>query len=297
MRHHKTLAIALKFPTTIYKCILFSLFIYLSACASLATHGLAEGISNSIQNQNDKAIVAAGMPAFLLMVDGMILDNPRDSTLLMAGARLYSAYATVFASDEEHSRLHADKAFKYARRAVCLEISSLCSEEARKYDHFVALINGIDKKNKLPVLYTYASAWATWIQVNSGQWQSLANLPRVETILQRVIELDDGYEYGFPHVYLGVINSQLPATLGGRPEVGRQHFERAIELSMGKNLIAKTEYAHTYARLLFKQKLHDKLLNEVLAADPEIEGLTLSNVIAQEQARILLEDSKDYFEE
>jgi len=112
-----------------------------------------------------------------------------------------------------------------------------------------------------------------------------------------VIDLDDGYEHGFPHVYLGVINSQLPATLGGRPEIGRQHFERAIELSMGKNLIAKTEYAHTYARLLFKQKLHDKLLNEVLAADPEIEGLTLSNVIAQEQARILLEDSKDYFEE
>ena len=45
--------------------------------------------------------------------------------------------------------------------------------------------------------------------------------------------------------------------------------------------------------LTFDQPLHDRLLNEVLAADPAVPGLTLSNTLAQQQAKLLLND--DYF--
>ncbi len=287
----------LKYSTNIHKGLLLTALLYLSGCASLATHGLTQGIANSIQNQNDIAIVEAGMPAYLLMVDGMIIDTPHDATLLMAGARLYSAYAAVFATDEAHARMHAGKAYRYAQRAVCLELSELCSDDAKDFERFTALVNRVMGREGVELLYTYATAWASWIQANSGEWHYLADLPRVETLLKRVTVLDDDYEHGMPHVYLGVINAQLPATLGGRPEVGRTHFERAIELSHGENLIAKVEYARTYARLLFEHELHDRLLKEVLVADPEVEGLTLSNVIAQKQARILLEESGEYFED
>jgi hypothetical protein len=46
---------------------------------------------------------------------------------------------------------------------------------------------------------------------------------------------------------------------------------------------------------MFDQELHDRLLNEVLAADPVVEGMTLTNRIAQERAKDLLASSKDYF--
>ena len=36
-------------------------------------------------------------------------------------------------------------------------------------------------------------------------------------------------------------------------------------------------------------------LMEVIAADPVVEGMTLTNTLAQEQARALLADSDDYF--
>jgi hypothetical protein len=55
------------------------------------------------------------------------------------------------------------------------------------------------------------------------------------------------------------------------------------------------EYARRYARLVFDRKLHDRLLNEVLAADTEVPGFTLSNVLAQRQARELLQSAEDYF--
>jgi hypothetical protein len=83
--------------------------------------------------------------------------------------------------------------------------------------------------------------------------------------------------------------------MGGKPEQGRAHFERAISLSVGRNLIAKVELARRYARLVFDRELHDRLLNEVIMAAPEEPGFTLSNVLAQQQAQELLKSATEYF--
>ena len=55
------------------------------------------------------------------------------------------------------------------------------------------------------------------------------------------------------------------------------------------------EFARGYARLLYERELHDELLNEVLAADPNVRGFTLTNVMAQEDAVKLLASADDYF--
>jgi hypothetical protein len=54
-------------------------------------------------------------------------------------------------------------------------------------------------------------------------------------------------------------------------------------------------FARHYARLVFDRELHDRLLGEVLDAEPRVPGLTLSNVLAREQARELLAGAEDYF--
>jgi hypothetical protein len=68
-------------------------------------------------------------------------------------------------------------------------------------------------------------------------------------------------------------------------------------LAAGKNenLIIHVYYAAEFARLMFDQELHDKLLQQALSLDPYVEGYTLQNVFAQQQARQLLESSNDYF--
>ena len=82
--------------------------------------------------------------------------------------------------------------------------------------------------------------------------------------------------------------------MGGKPEEGRAHIDKAIEINEAY-LMTKVIYAQQYARLMFDQELHDRLLNEVLSADPVVEGMTLTNRIAQERAKDLLASSKDYF--
>jgi hypothetical protein len=117
----------------------------------------------------------------------------------------------------------------------------------------------------------------------------------VRALLQRVLVLDEAHEHGGAHLYLGVLDTLAPPALGGRPEEGRGHFERAWVLSNERHLTAKVLLAERYARMLFNRELHDKVLQEVLEADPEAPGLTLANTVAQAQARALLADADNYF--
>jgi hypothetical protein len=96
-------------------------------------------------------------------------------------------------------------------------------------------------------------------------------------------------------LYLGVLESLIPAVSGGKPEVARGYFDRAIEMSKGQNLTAKVQYAERLARPQFDRPLHDRLLNEVLAANPHVPGRTLMNTLAQERARELLAGADKYF--
>ena len=107
--------------------------------------------------------------------------------------------------------------------------------------------------------------------------------------------LDESYEQGGLHAYLGILNALRPPALGGRPDVSKRHFERAIELSAGRDLSIKVEYARRYARMMFEQDLHDRLLAEVLEAPAEAPGLTLFYVLAKQEAEQLLASSREYF--
>ncbi len=271
---------------------LFAVLTLLHGCATLSPERMAGNLSRAMLNQDDPATVQAGASAYLLLLDGLIEGRPRDQALLIAGARLYGAYATGLVQDAERAKRLSARSRAYARRALCNNQPMICENEGRPYTEFAPLIESIGPED-LGALYTYGTSWAGWIQARSDDWNALADLPKVERIMERVIELDARHDRGRAQLYLGVMRSQLPPALGGKPEAGRAHFELAIAYSDGRDLIAKIEFARRYARLVFDQALHDRLLQEVLAADPVEPDLTLSNVLAQQQARTLLSD--DYF--
>jgi tetratricopeptide (TPR) repeat protein len=255
---------------------------------------LSRNLSSAIMNQNDPETVRAGAPAYLLLVDGFIEGNPDNEAMLRAGANLYGVYAAVFVTEPERAARLAERARKYGERALCERKSSLCGLAQRPHDEFVAALENLCKRD-VPTFYAFTVSWLISIKANSSDWGALADLPKAESALERIIELDETYDGGSAHLYLGILQTLRPPALGGKPEVGRRHFERALALSEGKNLSVKVEYACGYARLLYDRELHDRLLREVLAADPAAPGLTLTNVLAQEQAAELLRSGEDYF--
>lgn len=286
---------------TITYALFIAVLLALTSCSSMiasatksATNRLAGSLSSAILNQDDVETVRAGAPAYLLLIDGLIQDNPNDATLLTSGARLYGAYAAAFVADPNRAKRLTQRARGYAKGALCQENATLCQALDQPYRDFTPALDRATKAD-LPELYTWAVAELGWIQAHSDDWNAVAGLPKVEATLQRIVKLDETHEQGAPYLYLGVLATLRPPSLGGKPSEGKAHFERAIELSGGRNLAAKVQFAKRYARLVFDQQLHDRLLREALAADTVDPGHTLMNVLAKKEAQELLAGSKDYF--
>lgn len=277
-----------------------AVLLVLAGCASIvhkASDQFATNLGNAVLNSDDPATVGDGLPAYLLLLDSLIEgQKPGDkngASTLLAAAKLNGAYAGNFTGDDkERAQKLSKKAFDYARRATCLQDAALCKAMDRDVDGFAAVVA---TDSNIDLMYGLASSWSGYLQNHSEDWGAIADLPKVEALLNRVVALDPNHDRGQAYMYLGVINSLRPEAVGGKPELGRTYFEKAVELSGGKNLYAKTLEAEFYARLVFNQELHDKLLNDVLAADPNAPGFTLSNTLAKQRARKLLESGKDYF--
>ena len=273
------------------------LLINLSGCASIissATQKMADNLSLAMLNQDDLEIVRAGSPAYLIMLDSFIEGDPENVSMLISGSKLYGSYTSAFVEDEDRAKRLADKSLALAQRALCLDLKPVCKKLDAKLDDFLPILAKI-KKPEQPILFAYASAWAGWIQVNTDDWNAIAQVPKLTAMLKRSVELDENYDDGAAFLYLGVLASQIPPSLGGKPEQGRAYFEKAQSLSAGKNLMVNVLFAEHYGRLVFDQELHDRLLKQVLDADINEPGLALVNTLARKKASELLAESPDYF--
>ncbi len=278
--------------------IVTTLVVFFGAgCANMlysATSNMASNLSHAMLNHDDLDTIKGAAPAYLLMADGLLRDYPNDIALLTAAAQMYNAYANVFVSEPERVKRLTQRAFDYAQRGACLQRTIACDWRKQRFTSFQNNLNELSK-NDVPVFFTLGSAWAGWIQARSDDWNAIAELPRVTAIMQCIIELDETYQQGSAHLYLGVAYTLLPPAAGGKPELGREHFERAIHLSKGRNLTVKVLYARQYARLVFNRELYEQLLQEVIEADPVEPDLTLMNMLAQQQAKQLLAETNSYF--
>ena len=266
----------------------------LGGCTSLIGSIASETLTAAILNQNDPALIESGVPAWLLLVDGLISQSPEDEDLLAVGAQIFALYGSRFETDASRMAGLTGKARDYGRRAICLAHPPACAWRGLPYDVFVGELGEVGNRD-IDYLYAYSVSWLSYLDATSEDWSAVAELPWVEAALERTLELDESYEQGALHGYLGILNSLRPPALGGQPDVARAHFERAIELSGGRDLSVKVEYARRHARLVFDRELHDRLLMEVLAAPVEVPGYTLFNVLAQREARELLASSPGYF--
>lgn len=258
------------------------------------SEGFGRRLTQGVLNQEDPQIAAMGLPAYLLLIDGLLSDQPKAPNLWFAGAQLYGAYAGGFIAEPERRKAAALKAERYARTGVCLHSKPLCAAMDQPFAQFEQAVRRA-RAQDITALYALAASWAGSLQADPSDWNRIADLPKVEALLLRVRELDVRHEQGAASMYLGVLNCIRPESLGGKPEQGMRYFAEAWALSRHRNQMARVLDAQYCARLLFDQERHDQLLKDVLAADAESPGLTLMNALARQKARELLDTGKDYF--
>ena len=278
----------------------FLALFFASGCASLmknVTRPMLDNLINSAMKQQDPELVREGAPAYLLMIDGFIEGSPKDPDILSAAAQLYSAYVSAFLVDKNpgRARLMSEKARDYAFRAMFIENKQFAALWDKPFQEFLPVVKTIKAEDK-KLLFQVISTWATYIQTHREDWNNIADVSKVEALTRRLLEIDETYFYGSGHLYIGVLETLLPAELGGKTEDAKAHFERAIEISGGKFLQAQVMYAQCYAKLVYDRPLHDRLLKQVLDTPADVvPELTLVNTLAKERAEHLLAEADDYF--
>ena len=255
---------------------------------------MAGNLSAAILNQGDPELVREALPSYLLLLDSLIESDPDSVATLAAAAQLYALYGGALVADQSRVAALTHQARNYGQRALCAADEGACELDGLGFDHYVAIIEGLDS-GTIDALYSYSLSTLAWIRSNSGSYGALAELPKVQVALEHIMTLGPGDLAASTCMYLGILNTLRPAMLGGHPEVGREWFERGIDLSAGLDLGIKVEFARSYARLVYDRELHDRLLNEVMAATVEQPELTLFNRLAQAQAAELLASSENYF--
>jgi hypothetical protein len=229
-----------------------------------------------------------------LLLDSLIEGSPDDPALLSAAAGLYASYGAIFAHDPARAKRMTARARDYGYRGLCITYTPSCGWRGMPFAQYELTLGGL-KEKQADSLFAFGVASLAYIRAHSDDWNALAELPHVESLLNRYLQIGDAPSFGSVYTYLGILSTLRPPALGGEPEKGRQYFERAIELTGGVDLNAKVEFARGYARLLYDRELHDELLNEVLAANAIVPGYTLTNVLAQRDASELLASADDYF--
>lgn len=263
--------------------------------AQSAASDFASNLSTAILNQDDPELVRESLPAYLLILDSLAASPDASGDVLGATATLYAAYAVVFVVDPARSANLAAHARDYGLRALCADRRrDSCGIDKLPYDELERQL-GKAGPSDASVLLSYAIASLAYIRTHGEDWEALADLPRIEGVLNRLLVIAPDSDAAQVNTYLGVLNTLRPAALGGQPERGRMYFERALELTGGRDLGVLVDYARGYARLVYDRELHDRLLNEALQADPRQPGYTLFNILAQRQAAELLASADDYF--
>ena len=150
-------------------------------CATVTsslTSKLAGDLASSIMNSSDVETIREGVPAYLIMIDSFLRSSPDDEQLLLAASALNGAFS-VFTQDER-TKLLADKSLNYALHAACVNDASLCDFRRLEFKVFQQRVDAAQRE-QVPVMYATAVAWTGWMQAHSDDWNAIAELSKVNT--------------------------------------------------------------------------------------------------------------------
>ena len=260
-----------------------------------STATLLEDVAISANKQSDLRVVREGMPAYLMLIDGMVEAVPNNARLLITAAQAYASFASAFIEegDAEYARALYVKAKTYALRALALR--GLKNPVSKPFEVFEEALNRLDEDD-VPYMFWTATCWGSWIRLSLGSMAAVAELPRVEALMKRVLVLDEEFYFGGPHLFMGIWFASRPKIAGGDLTRAQHHFQKALAFSRGKFLMTQVYYADQYARKTFDRKLFVATLQNVLETPVDtIPQLTLLNTVAHNKAKEMLEQVDTYF--
>jgi hypothetical protein len=261
---------------------------------------MKDGVT-AVSSEEDIELARIGMPGNLKTAEIMLTGDPENPDILYMLAQGYASYAFMMLEDEidladaagdsarvselkvRASALYA-RAQGYARRMFVPEV--IAKFEAGSLDDVRAEVAKL-KAEQAPALFWYTYSWAGRINLDQANPERIAELPRVEILIQRVVDLDPGYFHGLPLLTAGGVWAGRPPMFGGDLAKGRAFFEAGLKASDDKFLLGHFLLAKYYAVQSQDVALYCSELQTVLDAPADLlpEQQLMNNVTRRWAAR------------
>jgi hypothetical protein len=252
--------------------------------------------SEEILRSGDLKTVGEGLAAQILTLRGLTASRPGDVDIRSMTVQLHLFYANGFIESVDHD--HASALYREGR--------DIGLEHFRRIEGFPEALRAGDlalrpvlakvSEREAPLLLWTASCWGGWIRLHLSDPDAVADLPLVEAMLDRTLELDPDYFHGMPWIMRGTMAGLRPPALGGKPENALAAFEKGFAASDREYLLGLVYFARTYCRQIFDRDLFEAALREVAGAPPDLlPDVRLLNVMAKEQAAYWLTQMDEIF--
>jgi hypothetical protein len=250
----------------------------------------------AFNEESDTELAKEALGSNLKLIEALIKGDPENEKLLMYAAQGFDAYALAFVEDDS-----VERARPLYLRARDYGLKILMGNSAFKagFDgDFEAFQKGVAslRKRDVPAAFWTAFGWGSYINISRTDPQALADLPKVEALMEFVRKNDSTYYHGGAFLFFGTIEGSMPGVLGGNPEKAKQYFERCLAINGGKFLMTQVFYAKTYAVQMQDQGLFESLLKKVIDAPSDIlPAAKFPNAVAKKKAEKLLARTNELF--
>jgi predicted anti-sigma-YlaC factor YlaD len=278
----------------------------------MAVNKVGDMLSSSgttFESDEDPDLVAAAIPFGLKLYEGLLEESPKHTGLLLAAASGFTEYSYAFIDlkAEEAKEESIDKANELQERArkMYLRAHGYAMRGLEvKYPGFGAALDNDAvtalkrvRKADVPLLYWCAASLGLAISTSKGSPEMIGQLPLVEMIVNRIVELDETFDNGaVPEFLITLEAARSGVKLEDMEAAMREHYERAIEISHGKRAGTYVSFAENADEPAQNATEFKSMLDKALAIDVNADPTTrLANVIAQRRARWLLAHQSELF--
>ena len=291
--------------------ILAIVFAYGCSLQRIAVDRLGDALAKQgdvYASDDDPDLVGDAVPFSLKLIESLLAESPRHPGLLLAATRGFTQYSygwielkadEMRKSDPDGSAYQRDRARrlyirarKYGFRGI--EVAHAGFERSVRADprHSLQQLTRSD----VPLLYWTAASWGLAISLSKDQPEAVADLPIVEAMMDRALELDESFERGAIHSALITFEMNRAGGAAGHGARARRHFDRAVELSEEKLASPFVTFAEAVSVETQNRAEFETLLGRATAIDADARPeWRLENRIAQRRARWLLTQVDDLF--
>ena len=268
---------------------------------------LARSSGGTFASDDDPELVKAAAPFSLKLIESLLAESPKHTGLLLSAASGFTEYAYAFVQEDadelEVTDFSAARAAHARAKRLYLRARNygLRGLEARHPGFTAALaatpaqaVAPADRSD-VPLLYWTAAAWSAAIAQAKDEPALIADLPKVEAMIDRAVALDEAWDRGALHTFLISYESARSGP-GDAAERSQQQFERAVALSGGRLAAPYVNYAEAVPLRRQQAAEFRRLLDQALAIDADADPADrLANLVAQRRARWLLSRMDELF--